>query len=86
MTEEKTNEKKEKAEEKNNKIYRFPDEAWLGGVCAGIAYKFKIQSWIPRLAWTLAVLIYGVGILPYILCWIFIPPADTPEDYDDVCG
>lgn len=76
------------------KVYRFPKVGWLrktldgvglGGVSAGLAYKLKIQTWIVRLAWVLSVFFFGWPVFIYILFWIFMPPAETPEDYDKVC-
>lgn len=71
--------------ENDNKLYRFPQVGWLGGVCAGIAYKLKIQTWSARLAWSLTSLFWFPLILVYIGCWIFMPKADTPKDYKEVC-
>lgn len=72
--------------EKSNKLYRFPKVGWLGGVCAGIAYKFKIQTWIIRLIWAFLMLFTQGGFfLFYILFWIFMPSENTPEDYNEVC-
>lgn len=69
----------------NNKIYRYPKVEWLGGVCAGIAYRFKIQTWIIRLIWAALFFLYGFGLGLYILLWIFMPEAETPADYKEVC-
>lgn len=67
------------------KIYRFPNAGWIGGICAGIAYRLKIQAWIVRLVWCLLFLVYGIGFCVYILGWILMPKADTPADYKEVC-
>lgn len=67
------------------KVYRFPNAGWFGGVCAGIAYRLKIQAWIVRLVWCLLFLLYGLSFWAYSLGWIFIPKADTPDDYKEIC-
>jgi len=72
--------------ETKNKIYKFTKAGWIGGVCAGIAYRLKIQTWIVRLMWTLLFFFYGFGLGLYILLWIFMPDAETPEDYKEVCN
>lgn len=71
--------------ENKKKVYRFKKVGWFGGVCAGIAYRLKIQTWIIRLLLTLAFFFYGFGLGLYLLCWIFMPKAETPEDYKEVC-
>jgi phage shock protein PspC (stress-responsive transcriptional regulator) len=63
---------------------RIPERGWLGGVCAGIAYRLEAPTWLIRLLWAL---LFGYGFLftLYILLWIFMPKRDdVPEDYDKV--
>lgn len=49
-------------------------EAWLGGVCSGIAYWMGIPVWITRLAWFVSVYYFWpVGLSLYILLSIFLP-------------
>lgn len=81
--EEKEQPKKEPV--KDEKLYRYPDVGWLGGVCAGIAYRLKIQTWIVRLVTLLAILFLEVPLIVYILLWIFMPKKDMPKDYDKIC-
>lgn len=54
-------------------LYRSKEDVVLGGVCGGIAEKLEIQSWVVRVGWVLISLAYGVGIILYILLWIFLP-------------
>ncbi|HEX5127633.1 MAG TPA: PspC domain-containing protein [Rhodocyclaceae bacterium] len=54
-------------------IRRSRTDRWLGGVCGGFARSIEIESWILRLLMTLLVLCFGVGIVAYLLCWIFVP-------------
>ncbi len=69
------------------KLRKIKGEGWIGGVCAGVAYKFEIPVWIVRLVWALAVFGAGLGSWLYIFLWIFMPKWDkTPEDYDEVTG
>jgi len=60
---------------------RLSGPGWIGGVCAGLAYRTGIPTWIIRLTWTLLILCKGVGLIPYLLLWIFVPKAATPSDY-----
>jgi len=41
-----------------------------GGVCAGIARTFKIEPIWIRLAFVLSVIIFGFGVMLYIILWI----------------
>ncbi len=64
----------------------YPDAGWLGGVCAGIAYRFGVPTWIVRLTWFLLFACAGVGFVPYLVLWVFVPEAGTPSDYVDRTG
>jgi phage shock protein PspC (stress-responsive transcriptional regulator) len=57
-------------------------EAWVGGVCAGVAYWLGVPVWIVRLIWAVLILGYGVGLFVYVLLWIFLPAWDcVPDDF-----
>ena len=59
----------------------------IGGVCAGIAYRFGWAPWVVRLLWVCSVLSLGVGLGIYILLWIFVPKAPAlPSDYSARTG
>jgi len=54
----------------------------VGGVCAAIAYRLAIPTWIVRMTLFLLVLCSGIGLIPYLLLWIFVPNTErTPSDY-----
>jgi phage shock protein PspC (stress-responsive transcriptional regulator) len=59
-----------------NGLRRSKNDRWLGGVCGGIARMTGVEAWVWRLLWTLSVFFAGVGLLAYLLCWIFIPAED----------
>jgi phage shock protein C len=67
------------------RIYRDPDDKWLGGVCSGLAHYFDIDPVIVRLIFA-AMLFIGVGLVAYIIAWIVIPKAQTPDDYMRMSG
>lgn len=70
-------------------LRRYPDDGWLGGICAGLAYRLGWAPWIIRLILVLLLLI-PIGDIPlvliYILLWIFMPEGSTPDDYEDRTG
>jgi phage shock protein PspC (stress-responsive transcriptional regulator) len=55
---------------------RSNDDYWLGGVCGGLGAMTSVPSWGWRLAFCLSALYFGMGLIPYILLWIFVPAAD----------
>lgn len=69
------------------KLRRVVGEKWIGGVCAGVAYSLGAPAWLVRLVWAILGFSYGVGILPYLLLWVFMPEWDaTPADYAERAG
>ncbi len=48
-------------------------DRWLGGVCGGIARSTGVETWVWRLLFTVFFFGAGVGLLLYLLLWIFVP-------------
>ncbi|MEN3007221.1 MAG: PspC domain-containing protein [Candidatus Methanosuratincola petrocarbonis] len=61
------------------RLYRSNSNRILGGVCGGIAEYFNIDPVIIRLIWIVFTVIYGFGILLYLIAWVIIPRS--PEGY-----
>ena len=56
------------------RLYRSGKNRILGGVCGGVAEYFKMDPTLIRILWVIIVFFPpGLGILMYILFWIFIP-------------
>jgi len=55
------------------RLRRSRTDRWLSGVCGGIAVASGIDAWIWRLVFALFAVTYGVGLLIYVLLWIFVP-------------
>lgn len=55
------------------KLKKSKTDAKLCGVCGGIAEFLEIDSVWIRILWLVAVLIYGFGIVPYIILAIAMP-------------
>ncbi len=45
----------------------------IAGVCSGVAKYFGIDPTVVRIAWALLVLLFGVGIFLYLVCWLLMP-------------
>ena len=48
-------------------------DRWLGGVCGGLGKVTGIESWIIRLVLAGLLVLGGVGLLAYLLLWMFVP-------------
>lgn len=47
----------------------------IGGVCAAFALQYGWNLTVVRIVVAVFGLLYGVGILAYLICWIIIPEA-----------
>ncbi|NJR72042.1 MAG: PspC domain-containing protein [Gammaproteobacteria bacterium] len=56
-------------------LKRSLTDRWIGGVCGGLAEATSIPTWSWRILFLLAILLNGIGILMYVLMWIFVPLA-----------
>jgi phage shock protein C len=56
-----------------NNLRRSRNDRWLGGVCGGLAKVTGLESWMWRLIFALFTVCVGVGVLIYLLMWIFVP-------------
>jgi phage shock protein PspC (stress-responsive transcriptional regulator) len=62
------------------KLFRDAEDRILGGVCAGIAHFFNVETkWMRLLALAL-IFIGGLGIPVYVILWIIMPLAKTRTD------
>jgi phage shock protein PspC (stress-responsive transcriptional regulator) len=64
------------------KLYKRKKDEKICGVCAGLAEYFSIDVTLIRLAWLIAVLCAGTGVLAYIICAIVMP--DDPTNAIDI--
>lgn len=70
----------ETSEKERNRmrLYRDPDNAMIGGVCAGIAARLGVNANIVRLLFLIGFLFFGASIFVYIALWVAVPVARTP--------
>ncbi|MFH0864908.1 MAG: PspC domain-containing protein [Bacteroidota bacterium] len=79
--------KKQSQETKNRKrLYRDPDNKVLGGVCGGIGAYFNIDPLWIRIAFIVALFVFGSGPLLYIILWIIIPEARSTAERLEMKG
>lgn len=63
------------------RLFRDPDDQVIGGVCSGVAAYFGISDpvWV-RLAFILAFIGGGFGVIIYLVMWAAVPKARTSGD------
>lgn len=63
------------------RLYRiYPEGAMLSGVCNGLAAYFNIDATIFRIGFVVLSLLWGAGVLLYVLMVLIIPLARTPAE------
>jgi phage shock protein C len=66
------------------RLYRSRKQRIIGGVCGGLGEYFGLDPVLIRLAWVLFCLVWGAGLLLYLIAWIIIPPAPEYVDVQSV--
>lgn len=56
-----------------NKLYRSRHNRWIAGVCGGLAEFFGLSPKIVRIICALLIMVYGSGLIIYIILALFIP-------------
>ncbi len=56
-----------------HQLTRSKSDRWIGGVCGGLAAMTNIPTWSWRLLFVLALLLHGLGLVMYLLLWVFVP-------------
>lgn len=67
-------------QKRTKKLYRDPDDKFLGGVSSGIAHYLNVDVIWIRLAWLVAAFGFGFGFILYPLLWILLPEATTTAE------
>ncbi len=62
-------------------LMRDPDNAIIGGVCAGVAAYFNINPlWVRLIAIISPFMTFGTAVLIYVVMWLSMPLARTTSD------
>lgn len=56
-----------------SKLYRSRDNRWIAGVCGGLAEFFGLSPKVVRIICALMIMVYGSGLMIYIILAFFIP-------------
>ncbi len=47
----------------------------IAGICGGLGEYTPLPSWLWRVLFLTAVFVGGIGLIAYIILWIFMPSA-----------
>ena len=56
-----------------NTFRRSRSDRWFGGVCGGMARSTGMEAWVWRLLFAALFICAGVGLLLYVMLWVFVP-------------
>jgi len=63
------------------RLFRDPDDKVIAGVASGLSAYLGIKSSnLVRAMFLLAFFMGGIGFLPYLALWVFVPEARTASD------
>ncbi|CAG4988638.1 hypothetical protein DYBT9275_00127 [Dyadobacter sp. CECT 9275] len=68
------------------KFYRDPDRKVVSGVAAGVASYFGIDLGVVRFLWVLSILLFGTGVIIYIVLGVIAPSANTLTEKMEMQG
>ncbi|MGI9608893.1 MAG: PspC domain-containing protein [Acidimicrobiia bacterium] len=68
-------------ERRANRLYRDPIDKKIGGVAAGVAKYFDIDTTLVRAVWAVSVLVGGFGLLLYLVLWFILD--EEPDAFAD---
>lgn len=77
---------KESTMSHNKRLYRDPDNRVLGGVCGGLGSYFNIDPVLFRLLFVVVFLVFGTGLIIYLVLWLITPEATTMAQKMDMRG
>ena len=68
-----------------NGLYRSRDQQLLGGVCAGLGRRLKLQPWPARLLFLLLLMLLpGSQLIVYPVLWLLLPLEQVPASCDNL--
>lgn len=68
------------------RLYRDIDNRTIGGVASGLANYFNIDPVWIKVAFVVAFLVWGTGILAYLILWLAVPAAVTTAEKLEMRG
>ncbi len=56
-----------------NKIVRSKTDRKVFGICGGLAHATDTPSWVWRAGFVISIFFGGLGLISYLVLWIFMP-------------
>lgn len=79
--------KDEKRRTSPKRLYRDPDNLWLGGVCGGLGAYFHVDPVWFRVAFIILFFpAFGTTLLIYLILWVVVPEARTTAEKLEMKG
>lgn len=63
----------------NERITKSRSDKLIAGVCGGLADYFGVDPVLVRLAFVVVTLLWGAGVLVYLVLAVIMPAADGPD-------
>jgi phage shock protein PspC (stress-responsive transcriptional regulator) len=60
-----------------NRYYRSNTDKIIAGVCGGLAQTLHISPLLLRIVFVVAALFNGVGLVAYVMLWLFMAPESS---------
>jgi phage shock protein PspC (stress-responsive transcriptional regulator) len=68
-----------------DRLYRSDTDQIIGGVCGGLGAYLRVDPLIVRLAFVVLAMIHGIGLVAYILLWLFVPTMHSEaKDQEEI--
>lgn len=64
-------------QETNRKAYLDAGNKIVGGVCSGLAIRFKVPAFVLRILFLSLILVFGLGLALYVIFWISLENNNT---------
>lgn len=68
------------------RLFRDTEQGVLGGVASGVAAYFDIDVTFVRIAFIALTLLWGGGLVLYLIMWLIVPEAKTGSDHLQLRG
>ena len=59
------------------RLYRSMRNKKIAGVCAGFAQYLDVDVTMVRIVWLVVALLYGTGVIAYLIAWIAMPKEES---------
>lgn len=66
------------------RLARSSSDRIIAGVAGGLAEHFGLDPTLVRIAWVLAVVFGGFGLLVYVILWIVLPEGSPGSSASDI--